>query len=228
MPSGLPHILLAEEDASHAQRLHDLLQSAGYLVRMVSDGIAALDIVCREYFHLCVVSVTIPRMDGFTLVQNMRNANRHVPVIFLTSNPSREERLKGYRCGGDDFISKPFDIEELILRIKVFLKRNERRQPDLLLSFGQSSYDPLNHVLHVNGQTVQLTAKESGILHLLARNKNNLVLREMLQKEVWGSTEPHVNRSMDVYLCRLRKYLTADHRVDIINHHGLGFMLKES
>lgn len=222
-----PHILLVEDDQTLARLVRDFLTYSSFQVTLCSDGEAALSALQQQSFDLCVVDVMLPRVDGFALVQQMRQQNVQIPVLFLTARGEKEDRIKGFLAGGDDYITKPFDVEELVLRIRVFLKRSQTQETAAVYSFGASQYNPATCELTVNGKHYRLTAKEAGIIHLLCRNKNTLVRRNELLLHVWGRSEPLLSRSMDVYISKLRKYLAADPSVEIENHHGIGFMLRE-
>ena len=148
-----------------------------------------------------------------------------MPIIFLTSKSAKEDRIKGFLKGGDDYITKPFDIEELVLRINVFLKRSGNHSQQKTFDFGKSSFDATNFRLTVNGETRKLTDKEARIMQVLCANMHRLVPREEMLKTVWGKDDYFLGRSMDVYISKLRKYLAADSTVEIQNHHGVGFKL---
>ncbi|MCS6916984.1 MAG: response regulator transcription factor [Chitinophagales bacterium] len=221
------HILLVEDDHTLARLIRDYLLLSGFDVTLSSDGEQALKTFKEQSFDLCIVDVMLPRLDGFSLVQQIRQSHVLVPVIFLTARSDKEDRIKGFLTGADDYITKPFEIEELVLRIRVILRRSQNHDPSAAISFGRSQYNPLTCELSVNGITHRLTAKEAGIMQLLCQNKNILVRRSDILRQVWGRDEPLLSRSMDVYLSKLRKYLAADPSVEIENHHGIGFMLKE-
>ncbi|MCS6991757.1 MAG: response regulator transcription factor [Chitinophagales bacterium] len=222
-----PQILLVEDDETLARLIRDYLLLSAFEVTLCADGESALKTFHEKNFDLCIVDVMLPKLDGFSLVQQIRQANTQVPVIFLTARSDKHDRIKGFLTGADDYITKPFDVEELVLRIRVILRRMQNNDAHGLIAFGRSSYNPNTCELEVNGQTIRLTGKEAGIMELLCRNKNSLVRRSELLRRVWGRDEPLLSRSMDVYLSKLRKYLAADKSVEIENHHGIGYVLKE-
>jgi DNA-binding response OmpR family regulator len=222
-----PRILLVEDDKSLARVIKDYLALANFDITVCEDGQVALDVFKSRPFDVCVVDVMLPKMDGFTLVEKIRADHHHTPVLFLTSKSSKEDRIKGFLKGGDDYITKPFDIEELVLRINVFLKRSGNLSQQKTFDFGKSSFDSTNFQLTVNGATRKLTDKEARIMQVLCVNMHRLVPREELLTTVWGKDDYFLGRSMDVYISKLRKYLASDASIEIENHHGVGFKLNE-
>jgi DNA-binding response OmpR family regulator len=220
-------ILLVEDDKSLARVIRDYLSISHFDVTVCEDGMTALDVFKTRPFDICIVDVMLPRMDGYTLVEKIRLDNKVTPVLFLTSKSGKEDRIKGFLKGGDDFITKPFDIEELVLRIQVFLKRSGNHSTEKIFHFGQCVFDYANYELEVLNKKQKLTEKEAEILRALCIGLNCLVKREDVLRKVWGTDDYFLGRSMDVYISKLRKYIATDKTVEIENHHGVGFTLLE-
>ena len=220
-------ILLVEDDKSLARVIRDYLTMASFDVTACEDGLIALEIFKSRPFDICIVDVMLPKMDGYTLVEKIRAVNKTTPVIFLTSKSAKEDRIKGFVTGGDDFITKPFDIEELVLRINVFLKRSGHQSKEKIFQFGDCVFDYPNYELTVKKKKQKLTEKEAEILRALCSGMNRVVKREDVLQQVWGNDDYFLGRSMDVYISKLRKYLSPDKTVEIENYHGVGFKLQE-
>jgi DNA-binding response OmpR family regulator len=183
----------------------------------------------REKFDLCLLDVMMPRVDGFKLAENIRDIDPEVPLFFLSAKTMKEDIIKGYKLGADDYITKPFDSEVLLLKIKNIIKRNDEQNAyneSVEYDFGPYHYTPRLRELTENGKNaVKLTPKEGAILRLLLANQNDMLSREEALRKVWGSDSYFNGRSMDVYIGKLRKYLTADDGIEIKNIHGHGFSL---
>jgi DNA-binding response OmpR family regulator len=220
-------ILLVEDDASLARVIRDYLSLSQFDVTVCEDGATGLATFKSRPFDLCIVDVMLPKMDGYTLVEKIREVNKTTPVLFLTSKSAKEDRIRGFTKGGDDFITKPFDIEELVLRINVFLKRSGKSQMQEVFRFGACSFDYPNYLLIVKEKRLKLTEKEAEILRVLCSNRHRVMPREEMLQAVWGRDDYFLGRSMDVYISKLRKYLSPDDSVEIENHHGVGFKLLE-
>jgi DNA-binding response OmpR family regulator len=220
-------ILLVEDDKSLARVIKDYLALSQFAVSVCEDGVTALTTFRAQPFDLCIIDVMLPKMDGYTLVEKIRESNKTTPVLFLTSKSAKEDRIKGFTKGGDDFITKPFDIEELVLRINVFLKRSGKSSTEEVFEFGRCSFDYPNYELRVNDKKQKLTEKEAEILRVLCSNRHRVMPREEMLQQVWGKDDYFLGRSMDVYISKLRKYLSPDDSVEIENHHGVGFKLLE-
>ncbi len=225
-------ILLVEDDSNLSMVLQDYLELMHYRVVVAHDGEMGLQLFNTNSFHLCVLDVMLPKLDGFSLATAIRESGSQVPIIFLTAKSLKEDRLKGFAYGCDDYITKPFSTEELNLRIKAILRRCIRNfAPDDLLeqrifSFGNLVLDTQNLSLAGPVKTHSLTKKEASLLRFMCENKNKVLARDLVQKTIWGETDYFVSRSMDVFIARLRKYLKDDPTVKIINVHGVGFMLE--
>ena len=219
-------ILLVEDDLNLGLIISDHLKSDGYLVTICSDGFEGMLRFNQEKFHLCIFDVMLPRKDGFTLARDIRKTNSEIPILFLSARGMTEDKVEGFNAGGDDYLSKPFSIEELQLRIKALLKRvnikvDEKEQTNYLL--GIFVFDTENQTLVSNDQVKTLTKKEVQILKLLFKYKNQVVSREVILNAVWGQNDYFVGRSLDVFITKLRKYLREDPKILISNIHGVGF-----
>ena len=220
------HILLVEDDAKLAFVIKDNLEEAGYLVTHCSDGLKAWNAYLAQPFDICLLDVMMPKRDGFTLAQDIRKRDKEVPIIFLTAKNMKEDKLAGFALGADDYITKPFTIEELIFRIQVFLRRIQSSRVPAMLQIASYELDYTNLLLRRNGETVKkMTQKEADILRLLYKNKNNIVKREDILLKIWGENDYFMGRSLDVFITKLRKYLKDDSSLEIQNHHGIGFKL---
>lgn len=222
-------ILLVEDDMNLAFVTKDNLENKGYAVQHCSDGVTCFELFSREQFDLCLLDVMLPKLDGLSLAQMIREKDKHVPIIFITAKSMLEDKIAGFKVGGDDYISKPFSIDELLFKIEVFLKRSkvlgtsEQAQQHFII--GKYAFDFANLTLLINGTESTLTLREAEVLRFLAMHQNNIVPRENLLKQIWGSDDYFLGRSLDVFISRLRKNLKDDARVSIDNIHGVGFKL---
>lgn len=222
------HLLYVEDDASLSFVTRDNLELQGYTITHCADGKEALATVRAQDFDLCILDVMLPEVDGFTVAQEIRNKNPHVPILFLTAKSLKEDRIHGLKLGGDDYITKPFSIEELILKIEVFLRRSQvvnipTRNINSNLLIGLYAFDYDNLTLSNNGHTKRLTQKEADLLLFLNKNRNQVVKRSLILEQLWGTDDYFLGRSLDVFISRLRKYLGDDSRLKIENIHGVGF-----
>lgn len=218
-------ILLVEDDDSLAFVVQDALRQAGYQVTHFADGVSALSGFSSDKFCLCLIDVMLPKKDGFQLAAEIRAINQDVPILFLTAREQEEDRLKGFRLGADDYITKPFSIEELKLRIQVFLKRTLKEQLANIFTIGNYRFDYPNLLLKLNDDKKKLTQKEADILKCLLQHSDGVLKREELLMQVWGDDDYFMGRSLDVFITRLRKYLSKDPTISIRNYHGVGFKL---
>lgn len=229
MEKSKEKILLAEDDLNLGQVLKSYLELHDFVVELCRDGILALAAFRRESYDLCILDVMMPNMDGFTLAEEIRNLNPDVPLFFLSARDMKEDLIKGYKLGADDYITKPFDSEVLLHKIKAILKRNQEAQdryPEQVeFKFGIFELNTRLRILKVNGEEFTLSPKENDLLQMLLEHKNDLLPREAALKRIWGSDTYFNGRSMDVYIAKLRKYLKADENVNIVNIHGNGFRL---
>lgn len=219
-------ILLVEDDESLGFVIKDNLGQAGFEVTWCKDGLSGWETCQAIKFDLCVFDVMLPKMDGFSLVHEMRTKDQQTPVIMLTAKNMKEDVLAGFRHGADDYVIKPFDMEELLMRISVFLRRsNVTSEMATTYEIGYFKFD-VNNFLLINGKEEQsLTEREALLLQLFCQQINKVVKREDILEEIWGENDYFLGRSLDVFISRLRKYLRSDDRVEIINHHGVGFKL---
>lgn len=218
------NILLAEDDSNLAFVIKDNLEMNGYNVTHSLDGQDALDTYPRHKFHLCLLDVMLPRLDGFELANKIREMSAEVPILFLTARSMTEDRLEGFRQGGDDYITKPFSMEELLMRINVFLRRSSAKGQEVD-SYQLSDYyfDYTSLKLTSLNSERSLTLKEAKILRLFCEHQNEVLKREFILKEVWGEDDYFLGRSLDVFISKLRKYLKSDPNIEITNYHGIGF-----
>jgi DNA-binding response OmpR family regulator len=222
-------ILLAEDDINLGFVIADQLRAEGYHVSLTTDGVDALKRFNEQPYHLCIFDVMMPKKDGFTLARDIRQINSDVPILFLTAKSMTEDKIEGFNSGGDDYLTKPFSVEELNLRIKSLLKRvNIRTEIPEEKVFNVSTFifDTENLTLTLNGTAQSLTKKEAQILKILYKFKNQVLPREVILNTVWGQDDYFVGRSLDVFITKLRKYLKEDERIQILNIHGVGFKLE--
>jgi DNA-binding response OmpR family regulator len=217
-------ILLVEDDESMGFLLKDSLENYGFNVTHFSNGKTALDEFYNYKFHLCIFDVMMPDLDGFSLAEKIRIQDYDIPIIFLTARTQKEDRIKGLKIGADDYVTKPFSVEELVLRIKAILKRG-KTAPTILESipFSNFTLDHNNLILNTTTKKIQLTQKEADILFLFVSNKNMLLKREYILKTIWKDDSYFVSRSLDVFISKLRKHLREDTSVKIVNIHGAGY-----
>jgi DNA-binding response OmpR family regulator len=219
-------VLLAEDDLNLGLVISDQLKSDGYSVALCCDGVEALQRFNDEEFHLCVFDVMMPKKDGFTLAKDIRKLNNEIPILFLTAKSMTEDKVLGFNSGGDDYLTKPFSVEELQLRIKALLKRVniKTESPDeKLIQMGKYLFDVENYTLKCDGEVKTLTKKEAHILKVLYKFKNQVVPREVILNAVWGQDDYFIGRSFDVFITKLRKYLKEEPNIKISNIHGVGF-----
>lgn len=224
-------ILLVEDDPNLCMLLQDYLELMHYHIRVAPDGQQGYDRFLEEEPDICILDVMMPKLDGFSLATMIRKVNQQVPIIFLTAKSLKEDRLKGFHQGCDDYITKPFSTEELNLRIKAILRRCARiplteNRNDEVFRIGVFVFDATNMTLQSLNTKVSLTQKEANLLKLLCLNMNKLLTRDHALKTVWGDNDYFFGRSMDVFITRLRKYLKDDPNVSIQNVHGTGFKLE--
>jgi two-component system OmpR family response regulator len=222
-------ILLCEDDASLGTILKGFLELHDFDVVLERDGRLGLAAFQRSRFDICLLDVMMPNMDGFKLAEEIRDIDHDVPLFFLTAKSMKEDMIQGYRLGADDYITKPFDSELLLLRIKAVLKRNEEATRELtnaVYQIGMFRFTPKHRELAIDGKTHTLSPKENALLRMLAEYKNDLLQREVALKRIWGNDTYFNGRSMDVYIAKLRKLLAQDPNVQIRNQHGEGFRLE--
>jgi DNA-binding response OmpR family regulator len=221
-------ILLAEDDNNLGILLRSYLTAKNYETSLFINGNLALESFSTELYGLCILDIMMPEMDGLTLAREIRFINPEIPIIFLTAKNQKEDVIEGFKSGADDYITKPFSMEELLYRIEAILRRttvpilNKKRESYLI---GGYSFDPLKQMLVYKDQLIKLTTKESELLELLCLHGNEILERNFALKTIWIDDNYFNARSMDVYITRLRKYLRKDPEVKILNIHGRGYKL---
>ena len=222
------HILLAEDDLNLGMLLVDYLETEGFAVKLCKDGDLALKAFQNNQFSLCLLDVMMPKMDGFSLAKAIRLKDKNIPIIFITAKSLKEDKLKGYDLGADDYITKPFDEEELLWKIKALIRRIPNGKEEVkqeIISLGKYSFDFNNQSLTISNKTKRITEKESEILRYLSQHRDKVVKREDLLKDIWGENDYFLGRSLDVFITKIRKYLKEDPILNIENVFGVGFIL---
>lgn len=220
-------ILLCEDDENLGVILKEFLQAKGYTVDLCEDGEKGYKAFLQNQYDLCVLDVMMPKKDGFTLAQDIRNVNSQMPIIFLTAKALKDDILEGLKIGADDYITKPFSMEELVLRIGAIMRRvsGKKDREVTVYQIGKFTFDKQKQVLLTNTKTIKLTTKESELLALLCQNMNEVLERNYALKTIWVDDNYFNARSMDVYITKLRKLLKDDPDIEIINIHGKGYKL---
>ncbi|MDX9772295.1 MAG: response regulator transcription factor [Bacteroidales bacterium] len=221
-------ILLAEDDRNLGPLLKNYLTAKEYETTLVPDGAQAMKLFRKEKFNLCLLDVMMPEMDGFTLARKIRAIDPHIPVIFLTAKNLKEDVIEGFKSGADDYLTKPFSMEELIYRIEAILRRSTKRTSEMpveMYTIGKFTFSAAKQLLTCLNQSRKLTTKESELLELLCRHRNEVLERNYALKTIWIDDNYFNARSMDVYITKLRKYLSGDDKVEILNIHGKGYKL---
>ena len=223
--------LYVEDDTSLSMVTADVLSRRGYRVIHCRNGIQAIDHFLKGDIQVCLIDVLLPDIDGHTLSRVIRSNNPGVPIIFLSGKSEEEDRLEGYRAGGDDFVHKPYSIEEIIYKIEAYSRRTAGIAPlnnaESVASIGSIRLDASNLRLVFGSESVKITLKESDLLSFLLRNKNKLMKRNEILFAVWGRQDDKTSRSLDVFISRLRKYLQVDTKVRLESHKGVGYKLTE-
>jgi DNA-binding response OmpR family regulator len=219
-------IFLVEDDLSFGSVLKSYLEINDYGVDLVDDGKIAVDTFRRGVYDLCILDVMLPHVDGFTIATEIRSMNQTIPIIFLTAKKLKEDLLHGYGVGADDYITKPFDTEILLCKIKAIISRRDMMDGSRdTYEIGKFIFNARLRTLVIGGQEKQLSPKEGQLLEMLALAPNSLVSREAALKKIWGTDDYFTARSMDVYVTKLRKYLSDDPQISLKNIHGSGFQL---
>ena len=220
-------ILLCEDDESLGMLLREYLQAKNYNVTLAPDGEAGYQLFTNDKFDLCILDVMMPKKDGFTLAQDIRKINNVVPIVFLTAKSLKDDVLEGFRIGADDYITKPFSMEEMLLRIEAIMRRisGKRNKNGNEYQLGSMTFDIQKQTLTTNKGIINLTTKECDLLALLVQNANNILERDYALKTIWIECTTYNARSMDVYITKLRKIIKDDPEVEIINIHGKGYKL---
>jgi two-component system OmpR family response regulator len=221
-------ILLAEDDNNLGVLLRNYLIAKNYDTKLCINGLEALELFQKNEFNICIIDIMMPEMDGITLAKEIRKKTQNIPIIFLTAKNLKEDIIEGFKTGADDYITKPFSMEELLYRIEAILRRatepvvNKKEEHYFI---GEYAFDTLKQLLTLKDQTIKLTTKESELLELLCSHKNEILERNYALKEIWIDDNYFNARSMDVYITKLRKYLKKDSSVKILNVHGKGYKL---
>ena len=223
-------ILIVEDDTNFGNILKEYLSLNDYAISLAKNGIEGFEKFKKDEFDLCILDVMMPYKDGFTLAKEIREINETVPLIFLTAKNLKEDVLKGFKVGADDYLTKPFDSEILLAKIKAIMNRNNAKtlptSDDFEFTFGDFSFNSkLRFLIYKNEEPIKLSPKENQLLRLLVIHINDLLPREVALNKIWRDDNYFTSRSMDVYIAKLRKYLSADDKVQILNIHGEGFQL---
>ena len=220
-------VLLCEDDENLGMLLREYLQAKGFDVNLMPDGEAGYQSFVNERYDLCILDVMMPKKDGFTLAQDIRKINGIIPIVFLTAKSLKEDVLEGFKIGADDYITKPFSMEEMLFRIEAIMRRvsGKKNKNGNEYRLGKMVFDTQKQLLISDQRTVKLTTKESELLTLLVQNVNNILERNYALKTIWVEDNYFNARSMDVYITKLRKLLKDDPDVEIINIHGKGYKL---
>jgi len=222
------HLLLVEDEENFGSVLKNYLELSGYSVDLAEDGNVGVSKFKGGQYDLCILDVMMPFKDGFAVAKEIRSRNKQIPIIFLTAKGEKEDQLKGYRAGGDDYLTKPFDTEVLLLKLQRIL---ERVKGDVILenkelSIGSFSFNPSTRILSINGAEERLSPKEGRLLHLLYKYKNSTLPRQIALTEIWNNDDYFATRSMDVYIAKLRKKLKPDSSIEIENIHSSGYIMR--
>jgi two-component system, OmpR family, response regulator len=223
-------VLLAEDDRNLGNILKNYLDAKGFATTLCVNGQEAVDIFSKKEFDFCILDIMMPVLDGFSVAREFRQTNRKTPILFLTAKSLQEDKLKGFEMGADDYMTKPFSMEELLMRMQAILRRTEdtgkvAEGGNGVFTIGQYTFDFKRQVLAFKGKEQKLTSKEAGLLNLLCTNANNVLERSTALNQIWNDDSYFNARSMDVYIVKLRKYLKQDPTVELINVHGVGFKL---
>lgn len=224
--TDISKILLVEDDLSFGSVLKSYLEINDFSVEWIDDGKNAMEAFRKSQYHLCILDVMLPNVDGFTIASEIRAVNKTIPIIFLTAKKLKNDVLYGYGLGADDYITKPFDTDILLAKIKAIISRREgaRKRSDRM-KIGKYMFDIRLRTLSSGSDERKLSPKEAQLLEILAGSANSLVSRETALKTIWGSDDYFTARSMDVYITKLRKYLSGDAGISIKNIHGAGFQM---
>jgi len=227
MESGIK-LLLVEDDQSLGFLMTDFLASKGFEVTLCKDGLSGWKTFNTQLFQFAILDVMLPEMDGFTLAKKIREKHSDIPVIFVTARTMKEDKIKGFNLGVDDYITKPFDEDELLCRIQAILNRIDNKQGGKAekIQFGRFQYEYHNQCLCLNNECRRLTARENEVIYLLIQNIGKIVKREIILKSIWGTNDYFSGRSLDVYISKLRKYLQDDPSVSIENIPKVGFLFQ--
>lgn len=222
-----PKVLLAEDDKNLGIVLKEYLQAKDFAVDLVTDSDTALDKLRAQQYEICILDAALPKVDGFMVATELRKLDSNIVLIFVTAKNSREDVIRGFKIGADDYITKPFSVEELILRIQAIMRRVNNGMDEMVsvIKVGKWSFNNMSRKLSSGNEELKLTSKEAELLQLLCANRNRLLKRTTALREIWLDNNYFNSRSMDVYITKLRKYFKTDPDIEIINIHGQGFKL---
>ncbi len=225
--SETKRILLVEDEENFGSLLQNYLQLSKFEVVWMKDGAQGYSAFSKEVFDVCIFDVMMPNMDGFTLTEKIRDKDSNTPIIFLTARNMREDMIRGYKSGADDYLSKPFDIEILLLKLEALFQRTqgETVKENPIYSIGSYSYESATRLLDHTNESRKLSPKEGALMQLLCEHFNEVMPREKALKKIWGEDSYFTTRSMDVYITKLRKYLQHDTSLSIQNVHSSGYKL---
>jgi len=229
MENKVAKILYVEDDEALSFITKDNLIRKDFDVVHVDNGLDAVELFSKEQFDLCLFDIMLPKMDGFDLAHKVRSVNHEIPILFITAKTLPEDRIKGLLLGADDYITKPYTMEELILRIKVFLKRKrivEIEDKDNISKISNTTIDWENLKIIISGKEQKITYREAELLKFFIENRNAVLTRERILNVLWGENDYFAGRSLDVFITRLRKYFKSDSKISIENKHGVGFIFK--
>lgn len=222
-------VLLCEDDPNLGMLLREYLNAKGYETTLAENGKIGYEKFNQGNFDICILDVMMPVKDGFTLAEEIRQTDKQMPIIFLTAKSMKDDKVRGFEVGADDYLTKPFSMDELLLRMKAVLRRTmpETDRPKMreLVNVGALVFDYDRQLLKSNGDEKRLTTKESDLLNMLIENRYDILDRNFALNRIWGDDNYYNSRSMDVYIAKLRKYLAADPEVELVNVHGKGFKL---
>ena len=220
-------IMLCEDDENLGMLLREYLQAKGFSAELYPDGEAGYRAFMKQKYDICILDVMMPKKDGFTLAQEIRQANSDVPTIFLTATQLKEDILEGFKIGADDYITKPFSMEELVFRVEAILRRvrGKKNKESSVYRVGNFTFDTQKQLLTIGDKQTKLTTKENELLALLCSHANEILQRDFALKTIWIDDNYFNARSMDVYITKLRKHLKDDPQIEIINIHGKGYKL---
>jgi DNA-binding response OmpR family regulator len=226
----IKYIMLVEDDLNLGFLLVEFLEQKGFSAKLYRDGQTAFTGFQGGHFDFCILDVMLPKMDGFTLAKKIKVINPQIPIIFLTARSLKEDKMKGYEIGVDDYITKPFDEDELHYKINAILNRSKISDApqDDIFQIGKYQFDFKNQSLEFAGQKRRLTERETNILKLLCLSRNNIIRREQILTAVWGENDYFAGRSLDVFISKLRKYFSEDQSISIENIPKVGFILQDN
>lgn len=228
-----PHVLIVEDEQTLGTLLKENLKMKGFTIKLCKDGEEGWNTFKTERFDICILDVNMPKMNGFDLAKHIRERNDVVPIIFLTANSSQEDKIKGFDFGADEYITKPFNLDELVARMKAILKRTRYAAQPVAseteeIEAGNLFLDFTNHKLKIKGGEKRISTTEAELLRLFMTNKNSLLTRNAILLKVWGRDDYYTARNLDVYINKLRRLIKEDESVEIVNIHGSGFKLAET